>query len=98
MTDWAVWTKTEGTDFLICGTLSYPLPAEERPAVFPIYRADDGWEDETFYSSQPIETVFFFFFAVGLYGLVLLANTIITGLLIFDYKASSAPLINCLHH
>ncbi len=72
---------------LVCGQLPYPLPAQdERPAVFPIWYADEGWEDTTFYSSQPVETVFFFYFAVGLYALVLIANTIITSLLIIDYK------------
>jgi hypothetical protein len=84
---WKVWTRREGTDMLVCGQLPYPLPAQdERPAVFPIWYADEGWEDTTFYSSQPVETVFFFYFAVGLYALVLIANTIITSLLIIDYK------------
>lgn len=83
---WKVWTRREGTDMLVCGQLPYPLPVSDRSAVFPIWYADEGWEDTTFYSSQPVETVFFFYFAVGLYALVLIANTIITSLLIIDYK------------
>jgi hypothetical protein len=84
--DWKVWTLTEGVDTLVCGMLPYPLPNSDRSAVFPIWYAGDGWEDTTFYSSQPVDTVFFFFFAVGLYALVLAANTVITTLLFIDYK------------
>ncbi len=78
------WNLKEAGETKICASLPYPLPST-LPTLFPIWR-DDDWEDTTFISSQSVDTIFLFYFAVLLYALLLIPNTVIIVLMCISIK------------
>src|SRR5262249_34839330 len=79
--NWVVYEVEPGK---YCSELVQPFP-EEIPNLFPIVR-DSSWEGETFIKSQGAGTIFIFYFAVLLYLILLVPNTIALIHSVIDFR------------